>query len=45
MVREGGQDTIVIERRSGPARPLRTLLAPSYPLDARIEAITMNGRR
>jgi hypothetical protein len=44
LVRATGQDTIVLERRSPDAGPWRAHPAPSYPLDARIEAATVNGR-
>jgi hypothetical protein len=44
LVRAGGEDRVVLERRSDGSGPLRVLLAPSYPLDARIEAIALDGR-
>ena len=44
LVRTIGQDTIVLERRSRSDGPWRAQLAPAYPLDARIEAVTVNGR-
>ena len=37
LARSIGQDTIVLERRSRSDGPRRALLAPAYPLDARIE--------
>ena len=44
MVRTTGRDTIVVERLRGGTEPLRLLLAPSYPLDARIDAVEGDGR-
>ena len=44
MVRASGEDRVVLERRSQGRGALRVLLAPSYPLDARIQAIAVDGR-
>jgi glycogen debranching enzyme len=44
MVRTAGRDTIAVTRLTGGTEPLRLLLAPSYPLDARIDAIEVDGR-
>ena len=43
MVRTACEDTITL-RRSRAGGPWRALLAPSYPLDARIEAVAVDGR-
>jgi glycogen debranching enzyme len=44
LVRATGQDTVVLERRSPSTGSWRAQLAPAYPLDARVEAATVNGR-
>jgi hypothetical protein len=44
MGRTTGRDTIAIERVGAGTQPLRLLLAPSYPLDARIDAVEVDGR-
>jgi glycogen debranching enzyme len=44
LVRGAGQDTITLERRSQGAGEWRALLAPAYPLDARIDGVLVNGR-
>jgi glycogen debranching enzyme len=46
LARTEGRDTILVERREGgdAGAPIRVVLAPSYPLDAKIEAATRNGR-
>src|SRR5262249_44994859 len=46
IVRGGGHDTITVARRPGKggAPPLRLTVAPSYPLDARVRAVRVNGR-
>ena len=44
MVRTQGRDEITVERQGGGAEPLRLLLAPSYPHDASIQAVEVDGQ-
>jgi glycogen debranching enzyme len=45
LSREPGRDRLALARSSpGEANPLRLLLAPAYPLDARIRAARVDGR-
>src|SRR5262249_10495666 len=46
IARAAGRDTITVTRRpeKGQGLPLRLTVAPSYPLDARVRSVRVNGR-